>query len=199
VRPGQRQIRRTPGSNEHVDTAIDMDPAPIEQAEPHPESGVSGTPVLRFRERIRLRAGVQDLLVVRVGGERFALPVEAVDELVESPRTQAVPGASPSLIGVFPLGDRLLSLYAPDRLLGASLSGDPVALVMRSGARVLALAVDDAEDVVRVDLKDVRDPPRVGRDDDLVLGVLWRAPDLVAVLDARAVAAACAALGATVS
>jgi len=155
--------------------------------------------VLRFRERVRLRAGEQDLLVVRVARERFALPVESVDELVESPRVHTIPSSPPALLGVFPLGDRLLSLYAPDRLLGAAVGDEPVALVMRSGARILALAVDDAEDVVRVDLKDVRDAPRVGRDDDLVLGVLWRAPDLISLLDARALAAACAAFGARVS
>lgn len=160
--------------------------------------GATATPVLRFRERVRLRAGQQDLLVVRVGGERFGLAVEAVDELVEAPSIRPVPGAPAALLGVFVVGDRLLSIYSPADLLGAAPAGAPVALVMRSGARVLALAVDDAEDVLRVDLADVRDAPRVGRDDDIVLGVLWRSPYLVTVIDARALAATCAALGAAI-
>lgn len=157
------------------------------------------TPVLRFRERVRLRVGIQDLLVVRVGEERFALPVESVNELVESPSARPVPGAPDALLGVFPFDDRLLSLYSPEPFLGARLVGDPVGLIMRSGSRTLALAVDDAEDVIRVDLQEVRPAPRSLRDDDLVLGVLWRAPELIALLDARALAASCAALGAAVA
>jgi chemotaxis signal transduction protein len=150
---------------------------------------------VRFRDRIRGREGVQDLLVVRVGRERFALPVEAVEELVESPRPRAVPGAATAVVGVFALGDALLSLYDPAVVLGAPLDGAPVALVMRSGPGRLALAVDDADDVMRVDLSEVREAPRDGTDDDLVVGVLWKRPDLITVLDARAVAAACSALG----
>ncbi len=167
-----------------------------------PESGHGATPsgpILRFRERVRARVGVQDLLVVRVGNERFALPVEAVEELVETPRCNVIPGAPRALRGIFPLGDRLLSLYDPEELLGARLTGEPVALVMRSGARVLALAVDDAEDVIRVELAQIRNPPRSDREDELVLGILWRDPQLIALLDARALSAACAAMGAALS
>jgi chemotaxis signal transduction protein len=124
---------------------------------------------------------VQDLLVVRVGRERFALPVEAVEELVESPRPRPVPGAATAVLGVFALGSALLSLYDPAVVLGARVDGAPVALVLRNGAGRLALAVDDADDVMRVDLSEVREAPRDGTDDDLVVGVLWRRPDLITV------------------
>jgi purine-binding chemotaxis protein CheW len=150
---------------------------------------------MRFRDRVRSRAGVQDLLVVRVGRERFALPIEAIEELVEAPQPRQVPGVAPALLGVFRSGDGLLPLYDPAAVLGASLAGDPVALVIRSRTRRIAIAVDDADDVLRADLTEVREAPGGGRDDDLVLGVLWRRPDLITVLDARAVAAACSALG----
>lgn len=130
--------------------------------------------------------------MVRIGDEQFALAVESVEELVESPRFRLVPGGATGLLGVFTLGGRLLSLYDPAPLLGASLQGTPVALVMRAGARMLALAVDDADDVITVDLADVREAPRLDEGDDLVVGVLWRRPELITVLDARALGAACA-------
>lgn len=148
----------------------------------------------RFRDRVRDRAGAQDLLVVRVGSERFAVPLESVDELVESPQLRLVPGAPENLLGLFTLGPALLPLYSPAAILGAEAAGDQVALVMRGGRARVALAVDDAEDVITVSLADVLDAPRTGRHDDVVLGVIRNGGDLLTVLDARAVVASYAAL-----
>ena len=172
---------------------------PVQQPLVTESPGAEKTPGLRFRERVRLRMGTQDLLVVRVGAERFALPVESIDELVESPRTRSVPGSPAALLGVFPFGSRLLSLYSSEQLLGVRLSGSPVGLIMRGGASAIALAVDDAVDVIRIDLQDVRPAPRSGQEDELVLGVLWRAPELITILDPRAVSAACGTMGSSVA
>src|SRR5688500_12901030 len=149
---------------------------------------------VRFRDRVRERAGAQELLVVRIGRERFAVPLEAVDELVESPHLRAVPGAPEALLGLFTLGDALLPLYSPSAILGAEPLGERVALVMRGGRARIALAVDDADDVIRVTLTDVLEAPRTGRHDDVVLGVLWNDGDLLTLLDARAVVASYGAL-----
>lgn len=148
----------------------------------------------RFRDRVRERAGTQELLVVRIGGERFAIPLESVDELVESPQLRPVPGAPGNLLGLFTLGQALLPLYSPAAILGADASGEQVALVMRGGRSRVALAVDDADDVISVSLAEVVDAPRTGRNDDVVLGVIWHGTDLLTVLDARAVVASYAAL-----
>jgi len=151
-------------------------------------------PSTRFRDRVRDRAGTQDLLVVRIGSERFAVPLDAVDELVESPHLRTVPGAPENLLGLFPLGEALLPLYSPAAILGAEPIGEQVALVMRGGRARVALAVDDADDVISVSLSQVRDAPRTGRHDDVVLGVIWSDGDLLTLLDARAVVASYAAL-----
>jgi chemotaxis signal transduction protein len=58
----------------------------------------------------------------------------------------------------------------------------------------VALAVDDAEDVISVSLTDVLEAPRTGHQDDVVLGVIRRDGDLLTLLDARAVVASYAAL-----
>ena len=148
----------------------------------------------RFRDRVRERAGTQELLVVCIGGERFAVPLESVEELVESPSLRAVPGAPADLLGLFTLGQSLLPLYAPAAILGARPTGEQVALVMRGGTSRIALAVDDADDVVSVSLADILDAPRTGRSDDVVLGVIWHDNELLTLLDARAVVASYAAL-----
>ena len=162
----------------------------------NPVDAVEGgqRPFSRFRDRVRDREGVQDLLVVRIGTERFAVPLEAVDELVESPRVRKVPGAPDNLIGLFTLGESLLPLYSPSAMLGVEARHDQVALVMRGGRSRIALAVDDADDVVQVSLADVLDAPRTGRNDDVVLGVVWNDGDLLTLLDARAVVSSYGAL-----
>jgi purine-binding chemotaxis protein CheW len=160
-----------------------LQPSPAEQR-----------PTVRFRDRVRERAGAQELLVVRIGQERFAVPLEAVDELVESPRLRSLPGAPPALLGLFTLGELLLPLYSPASVLGATPAGEDVALVMRGGRARVALAVDDAEDVITVSLTDVLEAPRTGHQDDVVLGVIRRDDDLLTLLDARAVVASYAAL-----
>ena len=149
---------------------------------------------VRFRDRVRERTGAQDLLVVRIGGERFAVPLESVDELVESPNLRDVPGAPTGLLGLFTLGEATLPLYSPAAVLGATPLGEQVALVMRGGRARVALAVDDADDVISIALADVLDAPRTGHHDDVVLGVIWRDGELLTLLDARAVVASYAAL-----
>jgi purine-binding chemotaxis protein CheW len=148
----------------------------------------------RFRDRVRERAGAQDLLVVRIGSERFGVPLEAVDELVEAPQLRRVPGAPENLLGLFMLGEAMLPLYSPSAILGAEPMGAQVALVMRGGRARVALAVDDADEVINVLLADVIDAPRTGRHDDVVLGVIWSDGDLLTLLDARAVVATYAGL-----
>jgi chemotaxis signal transduction protein len=151
-------------------------------------------PPPRFRDRVQERVGTQDLLIVRIGRERFAVPLEAVDEMVETPRVRAVPGAQPGLLGLFTLGDSTLPLYSPAAILGVEPVGEQAALVMRGGRARIALAVDDADDVIRIALADVIDAPRTGHHDDVVLGVVWREGELLTLLDARAVVTCYAAL-----
>jgi purine-binding chemotaxis protein CheW len=165
-----------------------MNPVPLELGARGP------TTPARFRDRVRERAGAQDLLVVRIGRERFAVPLEAVDELVESPRLRSVPGAPQDLLGLFTLGDATLPLYSPAGLLGAEPVGEQVALVMRGGQARVALAVDDADDVITVPLAGVLEAPRTGHHDDVVLGVIWHGGELLTLLDARGVVASYAAL-----
>lgn len=165
----------------------------VESVSAHSAPETRKAPV-RFRDRVRDRVGEQELLVVRIGDERFAVPLESVDELVETPVLRKVPGAPEGLLGLFALGEALLPLYSPAGILGAHAAGEAVALVMRGGRARIALAVDDADDVVSVSLTGVLDAPRSGRNDDVVLGLVWHEGELLTLLDARAVVASYAAL-----
>jgi chemotaxis signal transduction protein len=158
--------------------------------EPAPEGP---KPPARFRDRVRERTGTQDLLVVRIGAERFGVPLDAIDELLEEPRVRSVPGAPGHLLGLITMGDATLPLYSPSLLLGAEPRGEHVALVMHGGGIRMAIAVDDADDVISIVLAEVLDAPRTGHFDDVVLGVAWHEGELLTLLDPRAIVASYAA------
>lgn len=152
----------------------------------------TGAP-LRFRDRVRARVGSADLLVFRLGAERFAVDLQSVDETVEEPRVQVLPESGWTLRGVFSHGGHLLPLYDAARVLGVP---DPAralgaALVMRAGGRRIGLAVADVEDVLSVEFTQMREVPEGAWADDILLGLLVRDRQVIAVLDARALVTAC--------
>ena len=162
-----------------TDTALTSDPL----------SG-SANP-LRFRDRARARAGSADLLLFSVGDEHFAVELRSVEEVVESPELRPVPGASESLLGVFPLRDGMVPLFAPAHALGVHSPAPACALVMRFGNRRIGLAVDDVDDIISFDLADLRDAPAHVTSDDMLVGLAWRDHLLISVIDARALLGAC--------
>ncbi|HSA57363.1 MAG TPA: chemotaxis protein CheW [Gemmatimonadaceae bacterium] len=149
-----------------------------------------GGPV-RFRERARLRAGAAEVLVFRIGREWCGLELQAVLEVVDAPDVRPIPESPPALLGVFPLRGALLPLYAPGAVLGIPADGSALALVMRRRGGRLAIAVDDVDEVLRIDLSALRDPPPGVHTDDAVVGILLRPGHLITVLDARALVSAC--------
>ena len=126
---------------------------------------------------------------MRIGAERFGVPLDAIDELLEEPRVRAVPGSPEHLLGLITMGNATLPLYSPSMLLGAAPHGEHVALVMHGGGIRMAIAVDDADDVITIALAQVIDAPRTGHFDDVVLGVAWNEGELLTLIDPRAIVA----------
>jgi chemotaxis signal transduction protein len=60
---------------------------------------------------------------------------------------------------------------------------------MHGGGIRMAIAVDDADDVITIALGQVIDAPRTGHFDDVVLGVAWNEGELLTLLDPRAIVA----------
>lgn len=145
-----------------------------------------------FRERARARSGSVELLLFRVGHELFAAPLASVDEVVELPAIRHLPEMADDMLGMFALRGRMMPIYSPSRSRGVSLGAAPTAaLVVRAGAQRVALAVDDVDDVLDLDLGTLRDAPGVDDADGILLGVARRGRDLVAVLDGDALVVAC--------
>jgi purine-binding chemotaxis protein CheW len=136
--------------------------------------------------------GVARLLVFRVGSERFAVELSAVDEVIDLPAPQPVPDAPPALLGIAMLRGELIAVYDLRPLLRAPGGAGPAqgALLFARGGRTVGLAIDDVYDALLVEQRELRPAPGVDGSDALLLGLVRRGPDLIAVLDADALLAA---------
>ncbi len=132
------------------------------------------------------------MLLFRVGGELFAIALDACDEVLEWPGAERVAGMPPDALGVFTLRGQLVSVYSPERVLGVKGAvEDGVALVIQARGKRMALALDDADEVIAVDMDNLRRPAPRDAADGLLLGIARHGDDLVAVVDVEALAAAC--------
>lgn len=146
-----------------------------------------------FRDRVRDREGWADLLLFRVGGEIFGLPLATVEEAVEIEVVHPVPEGSAYALGVVDLRGRMIPLYTPGRALGVGPAGTPAMLVLRDGARRVGIAIDDVDDVLTADLAALRPAPDGDVGDGVLLAMARRGADLVGVLDVHLLLAACLA------
>jgi purine-binding chemotaxis protein CheW len=146
------------------------------------------------------RDGVARVLVFRVGGERFAVSLPAVAEVIESPELQRMPDAPEHVRGVATLRGELLSVYDPLALLGASggsggaPSGDARETVgvgatlvfSRAGGHRVGLAVDDVYDTITIAESELRGVPGSDGSDGALVGLVLRGSELIGVLDVPA-------------
>ena len=147
-----------------------------------------------LRDRVRNRSGVADLLLFRIGDELFATDLASVEEAVTLPEIHHLPEMPASMLGAFNLRGRLTPVYSPAQVLGVALRAEAQsALLVRADTRRLGLAVDDVEDVFQVDLATIHDAPGTGDADGILLGVAHHGKELVAIVDAEALVAACVA------
>jgi len=152
----------------------------------------SAVATLPFRDRVRARAGIVEVLLFRIGSELFATDLTAAEEALERPTVHRVPGMPDQMLGFFSLRGKLIPVFTPSHLLGASLSREHgAAVVLRAGEKRIALAIDDVDDVMPLDLARLRDVPAASDPEGVLLGVAWRENELVSLIDAEALLAAC--------
>jgi chemotaxis signal transduction protein len=147
-----------------------------------------------LREQARGRDGSCELLMFRVGRERFGVELAAVEEAIDLGVVHHVPEMPPAMLGVITVRGTHTPVYTPAEALGLSLESRASALIFKRGRARIALAIDDVDDVVTLDLSTLRDAPGHEADDYLVIGVVRRDDALFAIVDADALIAACQAV-----
>ncbi|MGH7619554.1 MAG: chemotaxis protein CheW, partial [Gemmatimonadaceae bacterium] len=85
--------------------------------------------------------GPERLLVFRVGAERFAVRLSAVDEVVDAPQVRPLPDTAPRVMGIATIRGALVTIYDPRPLLNVTGAVDDAALLFERGATRMGLAV----------------------------------------------------------
>jgi purine-binding chemotaxis protein CheW len=118
-----------------------------------------------------------------VGPFRCALDVMRVREVVPARTVSPLPGAGPLVEGVVELRGTLLPVIDLRRRLAApALVAAGKYLVVAIGGTRVALAVDGADDVRRLDPAAIQPPPALG--DGAVAGVVHQDGQVLLILDA---------------
>ena len=147
-----------------------------------------------LRDRARGRSGMVDLLMFRIGTERFAVELACVEEAIDLPDVHHVPEMPPAMLGVITVRGVLTPVFTPDDALGVPVERRSAGLIFRSERGRFALAIDDVDDVMSLDLSLLRDAPGVDGSDPVVLGVARNEGSIVALVDAEALVEACQAI-----
>ncbi len=145
-----------------------------------------------LRAALAAGTGGSEVLSFRLGGELFALDLAAVEEVVEMPEIHPLPHAPEAMLGALRLRRRMIPVYTPALLLGVETTTSHAVLVLHKGARRIAVAIDDVDDVLVVDVADVRRPPTADGAESVLVGVTLSRNRLVSLLDAEMFVHACA-------
>ena len=178
---------------EEQDQREQLDPRAAARDDDDAVAAYSG-PRRPLRERARSRSGIAELLMFRIASERFAVELMSVEEAIDLPEVHHVPEMPPAMLGVITVRGVLTPVYTPDGALGVPVEGKGAALIFRSDRGRFALAIDDVDDVMTLDLALLRDAPGIEGADSVVLGVARNGTVIVALVDAEALMLTCQAI-----
>jgi chemotaxis signal transduction protein len=136
------------------------------------------------------RDGTARLLVFGVGAERFAVALSSVDEVIDAPLVRAMPDSASAVLGVAAVRGALVTIYDPRPLLNVAGSVDDAALLFLRDERRVGVAVGALYDTIVAEEGELRSAPGADASDKVLLGVIRRGSELIAVLDADALLAA---------
>jgi purine-binding chemotaxis protein CheW len=132
------------------------------------------------------RDGPVRFLVFRVGVERFAVPMSEVDEVIDAPALQRIPDAAATMLGIAAIRGSFITVYDPRPLLGVEGGNVGAVLLFARGDRRVGLAVDDVFDPLTAEKHELLPAPGADASDGILIGVIRRGSDLIAVLDTHA-------------
>ena len=133
-----------------------------------------------------------ELLMFDVGGERFAVELELVEEVIDRPHIHFVPEMPPAMVGVVSVRNSFTPVYSPEQALGLALASRHAVLIFRRGRLRAGILIDDVHDAATFDLRTLRDTAPTDASAAPVLGVLRSGDALVTVIDAELLLQACA-------
>jgi len=138
----------------------------------------------------------RQLVVFVLGSEEYALPIQAVQEVIRFQQPRTVSSSDSSLLGVINLRGRIVPVHdvRPQlSITGRSVGevrpedddedGEKIVLI-NSDDRMAGVVVDDVSEVLTVDIKEFEDLPASGN--AIVEGVVKAGDRLIILLDPNA-------------
>ncbi len=134
-----------------------------------------------------MSATVPDRVVVFwLGGERYALPLSAVQEIQQIVEPRPVPDASPALVGMIDVRGVVVPVIELRELLGLAPTehgiDTPMVLAWVRG-HLTALIVDEVDDVAELSPESLQPPSPMYALADRMIGIFRSGDDLVIILD----------------
>lgn len=126
------------------------------------------------------------VVVFGMAGQSYALPIEAVKEIQQIVGYTPVPGSGAALLGVVDLRGEvvpLVDLRALVGLPGAPLRLDSPLVFAVVSQRLVALLVDDVEDVTTFSAAELQPPSKLYPLSDRLHGIVHKERGLLFVLD----------------
>ena len=148
-------------------------------------------PPRSLRERARRRDGTATVLMFRVGGERFAVELVQVEEVIDLPVIHHVPEMPPAMLGVVTVRGSLTPVYSPRQALGLPLALRDAVLIFRQGTQRVGILIDDVDDAVSLDMSELRETAGGEDAHSVLLGVVRLANVLIGLVDVDALIASC--------
>jgi purine-binding chemotaxis protein CheW len=129
---------------------------------------------------------IRRLVVFRLGEQRYALPIDVVQEIQQIVEPAAIPDSSPSLVGMIDLRGTVVPLVDLRTLLGMERREYELRtpmIICAATDGLVAFAIDDVEDVADIAEDCLQEPSGVYELAERMIGVCRLEEGLVYVLD----------------
>jgi purine-binding chemotaxis protein CheW len=130
------------------------------------------------------RDGEARVVAFHVGAERFAVELASVDEVVDAPPLRAMPDTPRGVLGLATIRGEPTTMYDARVLLEVDGEAGATALLFRRANRRIGLVVGDVDEAFVIQEDALRGAPGADSSNGLLIGVVRRGHELVALLDA---------------
>lgn len=136
-----------------------------------------------------IATGVTTLLIARIRGEHFAFDVDLIEEAVDAAGLEPFPHLPAGALGVLRSRGVAHTVWSPEPLLRVAPVEPRTVLFLRAEDASVAMAVDDAEDLITLPHDHLRSLKGIDDGAGLVLGGFQTGETFATVVDVRVLAA----------
>jgi purine-binding chemotaxis protein CheW len=133
------------------------------------------------------QADHQQLVVFTLGAEHYALPIQAVNEIIRYSEPRSVASRTEWVRGVISLRGRIVPVYDVAARLGltSELTEQSKIVIVEAGAETAGVIVDSVEEVLTVSQEQIEEAP--GADSSLIEAIVRIDERLIVLLTTSAI------------